>query len=225
MELTCNRCHQAVQPDSCYCPACGLPQLVYSSESPVESGEPARWNEAVRDAGGIAWRPALRCALTLAVPAGVLCAFLAPAGIISLILMGAAALWVVSLYIRSQRPAWITMGAGVRLGLVTGILGGWTSAATAGILLFALRFWAHKGNIFDNFWQSVVGDQLTQQWTSMGLDAPTIALAKSWLLSPEGRAAWVLCAMGFFVGALLLFAMAGGALGARFQARTRRPKL
>ena len=139
--------------------------------------------------------------------------------------MGAAALWVVSLYIRSQRPAWITMGAGVRLGLVTGILGGWTSAATTGILLFALRFWAHKGNIFDNFWQSVVGDQLTQQWTSMGLDAPTIALAKSWLLSPEGRAAWVLCAMGFFVGALLLFAMAGGALGARFQARTRRPKL
>ena len=225
MEMTCSRCRQTVEPDACYCPVCGLPQLVYNADAPLEAGQPARWNEAVRDAGSIAWRPALRCALTLAVPAGILSALLAPAGILGLILMGVAGLWAVSLYTRSQRPPWMTIGAGARLGFVTGLLGSWTSAATAGVALYAMRFWLHKGGIFDNFWQGVVGDQLTQQWTSMGMDAQTIALAKGWLLSPEGRAAWVLCALGFFVAALLLFAVAGGALAARFQARARRPRV
>lgn len=225
MEITCSRCRQPVESDACYCRVCGLPQLVYNADGTLEAGQPVRWNETVRDAGSIAWRPALRCVLMLAVPAGVLCAFLAPASILGLILMGVAGLWAVSLYARSQQPPWMTTGAGARLGFVTGIVGGWTSAATVGIALFAMRFWLHQGGVFDNFWQGVVGGQLTQQWSSMGMDAPTIAQAKGWLLSPEGRAAWVLCSLGFFVAALLLFAVAGGALGARFQARARRPRV
>lgn len=224
MEMTCSRCRQTVEPDACYCPVCGLPQLVYNPDASPEAGQPARWTEAVRDAGSIAWRPALRCALMLAVPAGILCAALAPAGIIGLLLMGIAGMWTVTLYMRNQRPPWITIGAGARLGFVTGLLGGWTSMATAGVALFAMRFWFHQGNVFDNFWQGVVSDQLTQQWSSMGMDARTSALTKNWLLSPEGRAAWVLCALSLFVAALLLFAVAGGALGARLQARKRQPK-
>jgi hypothetical protein len=59
----------------------------------------------------------------------------------------------------------------------------------------------------------------------MGVDAQTIVLAKSWLLSPEGRAGWVFGAMLLFVAGLLAFAVAGGALGARLLARTRRPEV
>ena len=33
MEITCNRCHQTVRAENCFCPACGLPQLVYSADA------------------------------------------------------------------------------------------------------------------------------------------------------------------------------------------------
>jgi hypothetical protein len=225
MEITCNRCHQTVQAETCYCPVCGLPQLVYNADNPPEPGPPARWNETARDAGSVAWRPALRFALMLAVPSGMLCSILSPVGIFGLVLMGATGAWVVTLYMRSQRPAWITTGAGARIGLVTGLLGGWTAAATTGVTLYVMRFWLHQGHVFDNFWQNFVGQQMTQQWTSMGVDAQTIVLAKAWLLSPWGRAGWVLCAAGFLMAALLLVAVAGGALGARMHARSRRPQI
>jgi len=70
-----------------------------------------------------------------------------------------------------------------------------------------------------------VSQQIAQQWASAGVDAPTILFAKTWLLSPEGRAGSMLGAILFLVAALLLFAVAGGALGARIMARARRPEV
>src|SRR5208283_2112655 len=116
------------------------------------------------------WKPALRLALLLAVPAGMLCSLLSPVGIFGMFLMAATSVWVVALYMRGQRPAWITIGAGARIGLVTGVVGGWTAAAMTGISLYAMRYWLHRGNVFDNFWQNLVNQQMSQQWTSMGVD-------------------------------------------------------
>ena len=149
---------------------------------------------------------------------------LSPVGIFSLLLIAATSAWVVALYMRSRRPAWITVGAGARIGLVTGVVGGWTAAAMTGISLYAMRYWLHQGNVFDNFWQNLVNQQMSQEWTSMGVDAKTIALAKTWMLSPEGRAGWALFAIAFLMATLLLFAIGGGALGARLLARPRRPE-
>ena len=224
MEIVCNRCHQTIQAEDCYCPACGLPQLVYTAEGVSGEAQPGRLNEPVRDASTVDWKTALRAALMLAVPAGLLCSMLSPVGIFGLLWMAVAAAWAVVLYMRRQSPAWITVGAGARIGLVTGVLGGWTAAATTGITLFAMRFFFHQSKFFDDFWQNLVSQQITQQWTSAGVDAATIALAKTWLLSPEGRAGSMLGAILFLVAALLLFAVAGGALGARLLARTRRPE-
>jgi len=179
----------------------------------------------VRDAGSVEWKPALRAALTLAVPAGMLCSMLSPLGIFGTVLMAATSVWVIVLYLRGRRPAWITMGAGARIGLVTGMLGGWSAAATTGITLFVMRYWLHQGRFFDDLWLNLVNQQMTQQWASMGIDAQTINLTKTWLLSAEGRAGWLLAAISLLIGALLLFAVAGGALGARLLARTRRPEL
>ncbi|HUV70847.1 MAG TPA: hypothetical protein VMW15_14385 [Terracidiphilus sp.] len=223
MEITCTRCHQTVQADNCYCPACGLPQLLYAADDASGPGQPERWHEAVRDAGSVDWKVALRAAVMLAIPAGLLSSMLSPIGILGMPLMAATAVWVVVLYFRSQRPAWITMGAGARIGLVTGVLGGWTAAASTAITLFAMRFWFHQGSFYDNLWQNLVNQQMSQQWTSMGVDAQTIAQMKTLLLPPEGRAAWLLAAMTLLAMALLVFAVAGGALGARLLARSRRP--
>jgi hypothetical protein len=153
------------------------------------------------------------------------CSLFSPISILGLPLMAATGAWVVVLCVRRQRPAWITMGAGARIGLVTGVLGGWTAAASTGITLFAMRFWFHQGAFYDNLWQNLVNEQMSQQWTTMGVDAPTIALMKAWLLPPEGRAGWLLAAVALLTMALLLFAVAGGALGARLLARSRRPEI
>jgi hypothetical protein len=224
MEVICTRCHQTMPEDSCFCPVCGLPQLVYSAENNGSSGQPERWNEAVRDASSVAWKPALRSALMLAIPAGILSNMLSPVSIFGMPLMAIAGAWVVLLYMRRQQPAWITIGAGARIGLVTGILGGWTAAATTGITLFAMRFWFHQGSFYDDLWQTLT-QQMSQQWVSMGVDAQTIAQMQQMLLPPEGRAAWLLAALTMLAMVLLLFAVAGGAIGARLLARRRRPEI
>src|SRR5580698_3598883 len=222
MEITCSRCHQTVETGASYCQACGLPQLVFSDESSGGQSQPERWNQAVRDAGSIEWKAALRLASALALPAGILCALLSPLNIVALVVMAAAAMWVVALYMRSQRPAWITIGAGARLGFVTGVLGSWTSAAATGLALYASRYWFHAGKVIDDFWDSMVNEQMVQQWSAMGVDPQAAALTKAWILSPQGRAGGVLGTLAFLVAGLLVFAVAGGALGARFLGRRRR---
>lgn len=223
MELTCNRCYQPVEPEASFCTHCGLPQLVYTADEGAETSQPANWDEVVRDASSVAWRPAIRAAFTLGLPAGVLCALLWPFGILGIVLMGCAGAWVVSLYMRSQQPAWITLGAGARIGLVTGLVGAWMASATSGIALYGVRYWLHHGSIIDNFWTHMVEVQMTQQWTSMGSDAQTIATLKAMLLSPDWRAVSALCTVCFLMACSLVFATAGGALSARLQVRRRRP--
>jgi hypothetical protein len=221
MELTCSRCHQTVQPGDCYCPVCGLPQLVYTADGSAGSGQPDRWSDAVRDAGAVDWKPAIRSALALAVPAGILCAGLTRIGPIGALLIPVAAAWVVARYMRNQRPPWITIGAGARIGLMTGILGGWAAALTTGVTLYAQRFWFHQGKTFDDLWQNQV-IEVSQQLSSMGFDAQAIAANKVLMLSPEGRAGSMLFNTGLLAMIILAFAVGGGALSARLLGRPRR---
>ncbi|MFY9852494.1 MAG: hypothetical protein WAK26_01295 [Terracidiphilus sp.] len=224
MEITCTRCHQAVEAESCYCPACGLPQLVYGADSPAGQTQPVRWDEAVRDAGSVDWKPALRAALLLAIPAGVLSFGLSAVGFLGFVWMAVAGAWAVAIYMRGQRPAWITIGAGARIGLVTGLLGAWAAAATMSALLFAMRFFG-QGKLFDDFWQGQFVEKVGQQWTTAGIDAQTILADKAILNSPDGRCGVTVCILFFLVLALVVFATAGGALGARLMGRSRQPEV
>jgi hypothetical protein len=221
MEVTCSRCHQTLKEGDCYCPVCGLPQIVYTAEASAAPGQAERPGETVRDASSIEWKSALRLALALAVPAGVFCVFLSQVALLGLLLIPAASAWVVALYMRSQRPAWITIGAGARIGLVTGILGSWTAAFTTGISLYAMRFWLHQGKLLDDTWQSQV-NMASQQLLALGFGAQQVAENKLMLLSPQGRAGEMLFEIGLLSLTVLAFAIAGGALGARFLGRPRR---
>jgi hypothetical protein len=146
---------------------------------------------------------------------------LSPLSLLGLLLMGATAGWVVTLYTRSHRPAWVTVGAGARIGFVTGVVGSWTAAAVSGFSLYATRFWLHQGNWLDSLWQDFV-NQWQAQEAAVGADAQSVAVIKAMIISPEGRAGFVLFLIAFLVGTLVLFAVAGGALGARMLARARR---
>jgi hypothetical protein len=224
MEITCKRCHQAVLAENCYCPVCGLPQLLYATDDTPGQTSPERWNEAVRDAATIDWKPALRAALIVAIPAGVL---VSPLGFFGLFWMAAAATWAVALYLRSHRPAGITIGVGARIGLVTGLLGGWTAAASSAVTLFALRFFFQQGGAIDDFWRTQVSEKIGLQWQTANLDAQSAANLQSTLKllnSSEGRAGITFCVILLLALALVVFATAGGALGAQLMGRRRQPE-
>jgi RNA polymerase subunit RPABC4/transcription elongation factor Spt4 len=223
MEITCNRCHQAIPEASCYCPTCGLPQLVYATEGGVPAAPAEHWNEAVRDASQVEWKPALRVAMLLAVPAGLLSCGFSPVGILGPFCIAAFAAWAVSLYVRRQKSTWITTGAGVRIGLVTGLMAGWLAFGATGICFYCLRFLLHGGKSFDDTWTAMVNQNVNQQMQTMSADTQGLVALRSLLLSPQGRAGLMLTAMLVLEVALLVFAAAGGALGARMMARSRRP--
>lgn len=235
MENTCTRCHQAVPAESTYCPSCGLPQIVYENDGATAPTLPEPWAHAVRDASVIEWKPAMRAAATLAVPAGLLCSALSPVGVLSLFWMAGAAAWAVMLYMRHQRPAWITIGAGARIGLVTGLLAAWLAFTISGGTLFVQRYVLHQSSQIDNDWKSRVAmsQEMAQEWaTSIGSTdaarAEAMALrtqVQDWMMSPWGHAG--IEAFGMAVNALFLlfFAAGGGAMGARILARRRRPEV
>jgi hypothetical protein len=201
-----------------------MPQLIYSNEGAEEQGTADRGEVPVRDAASVDWKQALRVALMLAIPAGILSSMLSPLSIFGMILMGGTGTWVVAIYLRRERPTWITIGAGARIGLVTGLLGAWTAVAASGISLFAMRFFFHQGQSFDDLWLKMVDQQLNRPGAT-GLDEHAIAILKSWMLSPAGRAGWVVGTVTVLAAILMLFAVAGGAIGARFLGRPSRPPI
>ena len=231
MEITCNRCHQPVPADSCYCPSCGLPQLVYNIEGEGAVPPPSeRWPEPVRDASTIDWKPGMRAALTLAVPAGLLSSSATPLSAFRVLWMLGAAIAAVLLYMRSQRPAWITIGAGARIGLVTGLLAAWLAFGVSATGLFVSRVVLHHGNEIDSAWRDNVNasQQMTQQWIAqmkIPNNAAQLAAQRNWMLSPEGHAGFETAGLIWSCLLLVLFAVGGGALGARMESRRRRPEV
>lgn len=228
MELSCTRCHQTVPADSCYCPACGLPQLVYSSDNENAAVSPERWSETVvRDASSIDWKPGIRSAVALAVPAGLLSSGVSPLGSLGLFWMASGAAWAVVLYLRSQRPAWITIGAGARIGLVTGLIAGWLAFGFSGAQMFVARVALHQGDKIDTVWRENVdrSQRLGQQWLAqmkMPTETAEASAQRNWMLSPEGHAGFQTLGMVWSCSLLVLFAVGGGALGARMASRNRR---
>ena len=234
MEVTCTRCHQTIQTENCYCPACGLPQLVYPENVPPGQTPPVRWDGTGRDAGSGDWKPALRAALLLAVPAGLLSSGVSPLGALGLIWMAIAAAWAVTLYMRSRRPAWITLGAGVRIGLVTGLLAGWLAFGVSGSALFVQRFLLHQSSQIDGIYKTLVLDKFQEKAQQMlaGMgpsDAAQLqtqlAQIQGWMQLPEGHAGFWAFGLAFNSLFLLFFAAAGGALAARMLARARKPEV
>ena len=230
MEITCNRCHQPVGAESCYCPTCGLPQLLYTSEGNAGQVQQEKWSEAVGDASAVEWKPALRAAMLLALPAGLLSCGISPVGgsIFGLVLMVAASAWAVTIYVRGQQPAWITMGAGARIGLVTGLMAAALAFAITGLALFLERFAFHQSGAMDLQWKMLVDAMVQISQRVMGQlgvpDQGQYQMQRNLMLSPEGHAAYETLNIASNDAFLILFAAAGGAMGARILARSRRPQ-
>ena len=229
METTCQRCHQTIPQESCFCPSCGLPQLVYTAEESSDPQVEGARTTPVRDPSSVDWKVALRYAAIFGIPAGILCNGYSPLGLLGLFWMSAASAWAVSIYVRREWPARITTGAGARIGLVTGILAAWLAFAVSGGALFTQRFLLHHGSAVDGEWQHRVA--LTQDLTSQlasqlgAADTSQLQAQRQWMLTPWGHAGIETFGFVFNGMLLLLFATVGGAFGARMTARRRRPEV
>jgi hypothetical protein len=93
-------------------------------------------------------------------------------------------------------------------------------------MFYARRFLFHQGNEFDDVWQSMVA-QVSQQWQQISAAnqdqqaGEFFKTASAWLLSSEGRAGSALGGLIMIEFILVVFAVAGGALGAKFMTKAR----
>jgi len=207
-----------------------LPQLLYTSEPGAIPPSSERWPEAVRDASSIDWKLGIRAILILAVPAGLLTSQFSPLRGLVIFWMAAAAGWAVVLYMRSQRPAWITIGAGARMGLVTGLIAGWLAFGLSGAALFVTRVVRHQGNQLDSAWVEAVTEmdkqtRRVEAQMSVPYNAAQAEAQRRWMLSPEGQAGFQTVGLAWYCSLLTLFAVAGGAISARVVSRRRRPEI
>jgi hypothetical protein len=173
--------------------------------------------------GGIAWRPALNAALLLAAPTGILCFGLLPIG---LFWMVASAAWAVGIYARRVRPPSLTLGQGVRIGMMTGLFTSWLTVSLYGIGFWFTRYVLHQGGEWDSMWANQVMRSNEQMLAEMGTgNAESLQMAasiKAMMLSPQGRAGLPFTGLLVLAMFLVFFSIIGGALGARMQATGKR---
>lgn len=217
MEQVCHRCGGAVHEPDTFCPHCGAPQLRYEApeEAPVQTNTtPAQRIGARGDFTSIRWREAIRAAAILAVPAGLLSS-----------LLGLEALWVIaggiaviSLY-RRHTGILPSSGMGWRLGALLGLFAAAIATATDGITLVVQRYALHQGAVLDQRYHDLA-KQLTDQLVRSNPQAATVlpGFLHFWI-TPDGTAAMVLINATGLVVSMLIFAAAGGALGARLSSR------
>lgn len=228
MEKICHRCQGELNAEGNYCPACGLPQILFSSDETPGPVSLQPWHQGDTDAGEVAWRPAMRIALFSAIPTGIACSMGSPFVDFGIIWMTLAAASVVALYVRRVQPPWITAGAGIRIGLVTGIFTSWITFLISSIARFTQRFVFGNGAFIDEEWKSKL-DQFEKIYLDfvpkLTPDPASLADAKniiSWMRSPEGHAGNELLSLTLLCCLLLIFSMLGGVIGARLSARARR---
>lgn len=221
MDLVCHRCSATVEPEARYCQECGAPQLSYiprqDDQSSIADGLPS----GLRAPGSaipeqIHWKQAIRIAALVAVLVGLLSTLLA-AG--SVLWVAAGSVLAVGLYRRRMPNALLQPRLGARIGLLVGLLAAAVSVAgNAGFLLIQ-RYGMHQGQQIDSQLTSIV-KQAAEHAASMDSQAPIATFTNFWL-SPEGRTGLVLLTMAFLSVLIIVFAVAGGILGAQIYRSPR----
>ena len=220
MDPVCHRCRATINSSSeLFCPHCGAPQLRY--EPSEEAAPPYASSQQTTSGRGldiVSWKAAVVSALLVAVPVGLLSSIL-----------DFGALWVigggiatVSLYRRrvgmppSNRMGW-------RIGGLLGVLAAFISTAIYSLKLVIQRYMLHSGDL-DQQLHSVAQQFADQINRSDPQTAAAMAQLAHFWLSPDGAAAIVLGTAAVSALSMVLFAAAGGAIGARIASFGNRPQ-
>ena len=225
MDPVCHRCGTALNsPDELFCPHCGAPQLRYE---PGDEPMPAVTTSQTsgRNVELFSSKAAILSALMVAVLVAI------PMGLISSI-YDFSLLWVVgggigSVVLYRRRVGTLPTGRiGWRIGGLAGLLAAFTSLG-----LYSLRSVIQR-YVLHNKQPELQVRALAQQFAaavnqanhSNPQTADAAVLLNRFWLSPDGAAAMVLLIAAMFTFSVVLFAAAGGALGARIVSWGKRPQ-
>lgn len=170
---------------------------------------------------GISWKDATWASLTVAVPSGILSAVSVLSWGCCLWIAGGAVL-AIGLYRRRAPGMRLDTRSGLRIGALAGLIAAYTSVATTAVWRIFARFVLHQGAAIDHFYDTVIQQSTAMMQTNPAVDAQWRQYVH-FLMTPDGRAAYILL-NSFMTGAgIVVLSAAGGALGARIFAARKTP--
>jgi hypothetical protein len=227
MDPVCHRCGTALNSsDELFCPHCGAPQLRYEpSDEPASPFASSQQTTSGRSLEMVSWKAAIVSALIVAVFVAIPVALLSTIFDFSLLWIVGGGIATVSLY-RRRVGIPPTGRMGWRIGGLLGVLTAFLSVAIYSIRSVIQRY-AIYGNEPDPQVHSLAQQLATAAGQANHSNPQTAAaaaqLAHFWL-SPDGAAAVVLTTAALFTLSTVLFAAAGGAIGARIASLGKRPQ-
>jgi len=220
MEQTCHRCSATVEPDAFYCQSCGTPQVRFVSQeeeaASTNSGATVTLQSSTTEHGAVQWKSAIQIAILVALAVGVLSTLLA-AGSVLWVAVGAVV--TIAVYHRRQPNTFLARRVGARIGALVGLLAATVALTGNAIFLLIQRYGMHQGHQIDTQLTTIV-KQAADRAATMDPQAPIGTFTNFWL-SAEGRIGLILLTMGFLAALILLFAIAGGVLGAQIYRSPR----
>jgi ribosomal protein L40E len=224
MDLVCHRCSATLEPEAYYCPECGAPQIRYvADESEAAQTMPGVSVNiqagAVGTSTSISWKLAIQIAAVVGTAVGVLSAVLA-AGSVLWVAVGAVV--AIGIYHRRRPLTRLAPRVGARVGALLGLIAASVAFAANSVLLVIQRYGMHQGNEIDTQLTSIV-KQAAARAANMDPQAPVTTFTSFWL-SAEGRIGLILLTMAFLSALIILFAIAGGILGAQIYRSSRGSK-
>ncbi len=218
MDLICHRCSATVEPDANYCVQCGAPQVRFipQQDDALVTADAIADSRGASDVSSIHWKLTIRIAALAAIVVGILSTLLA-AG--SVLWVAVGAVLVIGIYHRRQPATHLAPRLGARIGALVGLLAAAVALAGNAVFLVIQRFGMHQGNQIDTQLTTIV-KQAAERASAMDPQAPVTVFTNFWL-SAEGRIGLILLTMGFLSALILLFAIAGGILGAQIYRSPR----
>jgi hypothetical protein len=219
MEVHCHRCGSTLGSEDTFCSTCAAPQLRIDLPEEPEITTLASERVHPLDRRGTDWQKALRVALIIALPVGVLTA-LPGVSLGSLFWIVGGAATAVVLYSRRKPGAPLDGRGGFRLGALTGLFAAYISTAMIGVLLLLERYSLHLGPAIDREYAQRVEQSTAMVRTTAETEAQVRACLH-FLLTPDGRAGASLASAALTALMTVLLAGLGGILGVRYFARRR----
>lgn len=221
MDLVCHRCSATLEPEAYYCQACGAPQIRYvAGEGETAQGMLGTSVNlqagAATSSAAISWQIAIRIAALVGTGVGILSALLA-AG--SVLWVAAGAVMAIGIYHRRRPLTLLGPRVGARVGALLGLIAATVAFAANSALLVVQRYGLHQGSEIDTQLTSIV-KQAAARAATMDPQAPVASFTNFWL-SAEGRIGLILLTMAFLSVLIVLFAIAGGVLGAQIYRSPR----
>lgn len=220
MDLICHRCGAALSNEDTFCPVCGAPQIRFENNPDTEMYAAAlNQGYGAPAPNGVQWKHALRAAVTVAVPIGLMSSNLLPyvSAFCCLWIIGGA-IAAIALYRKKTEVSVIAAKTGARIGFVVGILAAFASTLFSALSMSLERFLLHHGDVIDKTFDGQL-EQLAKMSQSNPDPQGQMQAFLKFLATPDGRAAWILLGAIVLATGIVIFSMLGGALGARILTR------